>query len=481
MRPEDFRAGAGTASPPVIIELGTDRGEPDGYGAPAGHTVPGWLAPLLVALFVVVSSSASAAPPQPPLSALLSLRVDVDDSYALTDDGMLLLHRPADGTLTGYELSTGRKRWQASAPLPSYRLRSGAGLVLLRPRGAAPDLGTVALSTQTGKVRWRIGGRVLTIAGAPTVLGLSDSRTLSGGGRRVDAPVTGIDPESGRARWSVPVPGSAVLLGVPAEVAPSADGRTPAGAAAAPRVLLVHDGGLAQTYDLTTGRAVAAAQLPPAGYDTANPSIAGGTLLVRHPGPTGPEISGYDLATLQRRWTQPAVPDSEVRPCGELACLVGRSGVRAVDPADGTQRWHRPAWRTVEQRGGVVLAYEAPTGNPRLVGAIDPGTGQVTTGLQGWRLIAGGGATGGLLSAGGVLTSANVLGGTVGGGEDHVLATRTEAPGARTMAAVVHPGAVSPLPLGDLPAGAGECQNVPHRLICRPGSGELVVWSYSWR
>jgi hypothetical protein len=46
------------------------------------------------------------------------------------------------------------------------------------------------------------------------------------------------------------------------------------------------------------------------------------------------------------------------------------------------------------------------------------------------------------------------------------------------MVAVAAPGGGAPELLADLPAGTGDCQAVPDRLVCRESTGELVVWAY---
>lgn len=471
-----MRNGSGPASGTVLIELGTDRGEPDSYTTPGHGTLPGWLPLALVVLLVMISSVASAAPPAPPLSVLLSVPVRPADPYVLTDDGTLLVHAPLAGTMTGVDLATGRTRWETPAAVPAYRVRSGAGLILLRTRYATrPDVGTVAVSAETGRVRWRVGGTVLTVPGAPTVIGVSEVRSIAGDGRRIEGPVTGLDPYTGKARWTLPVPSTAVLLGVPPAGLPAASGSLASGpltggsltegsltagagaSAAVPRLLLVHDSGLAELHDTGTGRRLASVHLPPADYAPGDPGVIGGMLLLRHPNGVGSQVSAYDLTTLQRRWSRSAEAAYDITACGPLACLVGPSGVRALDPADGAQRWHRPGWRSVEQRGGVTLAYGSLSGSSDLVGVVHPDSGQVAMTLDRWRPVAG------------------------QGGGDHLLVTRADAPDGRTMVAVAHPGAARPRPLGELPPGTGDCRTVPDRLVCRSSDGTLVVWSYAWR
>jgi outer membrane protein assembly factor BamB len=424
----------------VIIDLGLARGEPDEYARPARSTVPNLFPAMIIAVVVLLSSAASAAPPPPALTPVLTVTVGPADPFALTADGDLLTQ--TEGTLSAYGLADGRLRWQAGASSPSYRLRTSAGLVLLRPwNGTSGDPGTTAISLADGVARWRRTGNVVTVAGSPTLLAVSGVRSMSGSGRRVRGPVDAVDPASGVARWQVTVPSTAVLLGVPG----------PAGAPA--RMLLVHDNRTAVVHDLGTGARLTSAELPPADYGPDNPTVAGGLLLLHHPTATGRMVTAYDPVTLARRWSRPAGFAFAVTPCGRLACLTGPDGVRAVDPASGVQRWYESRWRGVEQRGDMLVAYGTPVGETDPVGVVDPATGQVLTDLSGWRLVPGSGG-------------------------DHLLVTRMADAGTRTMVAVVDRGAARPALLADLPEGTGDCQFALARIACRSASGDLAVWAY---
>jgi hypothetical protein len=216
----------------------------------------------------------------------------------------------------------------------------------------------------------------------------------------------------------------------------------------------VHDNETLAVHDLDTGRLLRTAVVPPADYEPGNPGVSGGLILLRHPGGSGPQISAYDPVTLRRRWTRPAQGAFEAQPCGPLTCLAGANGVRAVDPATGTQRWYEPGWRSVEPRGRMLLAYGSPLGIGDLVGIVDPGTGRVVVDLRGWRPLTG-------LVAG-----------------DRLLVTRLVDAGARTVVAAAGPGDPRPRTLADLPPGTSDCQAAPDRLICRSTAGELTVWAY---
>jgi hypothetical protein len=424
----------------VIIDLGLARGEPDEYARPQRSTVPIWFAPVLVAIVVLLSSAASAAPPPPAMAPLLRMPFGPADPYALTPDGNLLTQ--SEGTLTSYHLADGSVRWRAGSPAPTYRLRTGGDLVLLRPwSGNRGDPGTTAISLRSGTAEWRRAGNVVTLPGSDVLLAVSGVPS-SRSGRRVQGAVDAVDPAGGGTRWQVQVPSTAVLMGVPG---PAYSG---------PRMLLMHDSRLAAVHDLGTGNLLTSAELPAADYGPDNPNIAGGLLVLRHLTPGGRMVSAYDPVTLRLRWSRPAGYAFGVTPCGPLICLTGPDGVRALEPRGGLQRWFRTGWRSVEQRGTALIAFGTPTGETDPVGMIDPATGQVLSDLRGWRLVPG--------------TSSG----------DHLLVTRPADSSSRTMVAVAAPGDARPELLADLPAGTGDCQSVPDRLVCRESTGELVVWAY---
>jgi outer membrane protein assembly factor BamB len=430
-----------TLGGPVVIDLGLDRGEPDTYALPTRPTVPSWFGPLTIALLVLVSSVASAAPAPPPLSPVLSLDVGPSDSYAVTDAGQLLSQ--AFGTLSSYDLATGELRWQVESMTPTYRLRTGGGVVLLRPWAVGPGQpSTIAISEATGVVQWRREGTVVTIPGSPVLLGVSGVRSLSGTGRRVEGPVDSLDPDTGAVRWRVEVPSSAVLMGVPG----------PAGQP--PRMLLIHSDGTLALHDLDTGWRLRTAMLPPADFGPGNPSLSGGLIVLRHPSQAGLQMSAYDPVTLRRLWVRPARGAFEAQPCGPLTCLAGPVGIRAVDPATGVERWYQPGWRSVEERGSLLLASGSPIGVSDTIGIVDPATGRVLVDLRGWRPLTG-------------LAAA-----------DRLLVTRMVDAGERAIVAVAGARYRQPRPLADLPPGTGDCQAAPDRLICRSTAGQLTMWAY---
>jgi outer membrane protein assembly factor BamB len=351
------------------------------------------------------------------------------------------------GELTSYDLDSGRVRWQAAQASPFYRLQQADGLLLMRPWSIGMrDPGTFALTLDSGADQWRNAGNVLTLPGSSTLLAVDPARKNAGTSRWVEGQVNALDPVTGRTRWSVRVPDSGVLLGVP--------GPADTGA----RMLLVGADRTMTLHDMDDGRLLASANIPisPSEYGADNPTVAGGVILLRHPNFHGMQISAYDPFTLRRLWTKPAYQGHMIRECGILACLVGESGVQAIDPATGDTVWSRPQWKDIQTNGTKFIAYAREAAQSP-VGIIDPETGQVKVDLKGWRPVDG-------PSDGDVL-----------------LVTRAVSPGARTMVAVVRPGAREPRLLADLPAGTGDCEAVPGRLACRNMYGELVLWAYQER
>jgi outer membrane protein assembly factor BamB len=423
----------------VTIDLGLERGEPPTYSSPSRRTTPLWVPAALLAALVLVFSAGSVAPPRSPLSPVFRLQVGPADSYATTKDGQLLAE--TFGLLTSYDMNTGRLRWQAGQSTPAYRLRVSDNLVLMRPWSATTKPGTTALSTVTGAGLWERPGNVVTIAGSSALLAVDSPRTLSGTGRRVQGAVDAVDPLTGRTRWSVPVPSTAVLLGVPG----LGDEES--------RMLLVHDDQTMTLHDLESGKLIARTRIPAADYSPDNPVVAGGRIVLRHPGSMSAEISAYDPVTLKQDWSQPSETAYEMAACGILVCLSGPEGVHAIDPFTGDTAWVQRSWHSLVQYGDMYVAYADPEGiSP--VGIIDPATGALSVPLAGWRPVSGTGTDG------------------------RLVLTRVADGGSRTMVAVAHPGDQRPRVLDALPLGTGDCQAAPSRLVCRTIYGELVVWAY---
>ena len=424
----------------VMIDLGLERGEPPTYTSPTRPTTPRWLPAALLAVLVLLMTAASVAPAKSPLSSVFRLQVGPADTYAMTTDGQLLAQ--TFGLLTSYNLSDGRLRWQAGQSTPAYRLRLSDDLVLMKPWTiGSTEPGTTAVSMFSGASQWQRDGDVVPIAGSATLLAVTSVRSLTGTGRRVQGPIEAVDPTTGHTMWTVQVPSTAVLLGVPGV----GDDES--------RMLLVHDDQTMAIHELDTGKLLASTKVPAADYNPQNPVVAGGRILLRHPGSVSPEISAYDAVTLKQLWTEPSGTSYQIAACGLLACLSGADGVRAIDPDTGDTVWQRHGWRGLTQYGDLYVAFGDPDGADPL-GMVDPQTGALQVRLDGWRPVTGTGSDG------------------------RLLVTRAYDDGSRTMVAVAQPGDPRPRLLDALPVGTGECQAAPARLVCRTMYSELVVWAY---
>jgi len=425
----------------VVIDLGLERGEPDSYDSPRRSTFPGWFPAAVLTVLVLLTASASISPAKPALTEVFSLQIGPADAYAIADDDRLLAQ--TYGMLSSYDLRAGVTQWEAGQTAPAFRLRLSSDLILMRPWTiGARDPGTTAISRADGTSRWSRRGNVVTLAGSPTLLAVTPVRSMGGVGRRVQGPVEAIDPLTGHVRWSVEVPSSAVLLGLPVP----GDAGT--------RMLLVHDDRTMAVHDLVTGERLVVGAVPAADYHPTNPTVVDGVILLRHPGRPNMEISAYDPVTLRNLWAQPAEGTYEIEACGVLACLTGPDGMRAIDPATGDVRWTAPGWRGLQQFGSLYVAFGSAEDTLPL-GLIDPDTGGLEVDLSGWRPVSG------------------------PVGQDYLLVTRSVEPGGRTMVAVARPGERHPRLLGPLPDGTGDCQAATERLVCRSMYGRLVVWAYS--
>jgi hypothetical protein len=434
--------GADTFSQEAVIDLGLDRGEPESYHRPGRRTTPLWFGPAVLAALLLLTVGASAPPPPPAFAEVLRVSIGPGDPYTLTDDGRLLVQ--SAGLLSSYRPFDGQRQWQVAQDEPVYRLRTAGGFLLLRPwsrTGFEP--GTTAISLATGAERWHHDLNVIAFAGTPLLYAVEGVRSSTTSGRRVQDTVEVLDPAVGLARWRVGVPNTAVLLNVP-------------GVAGGPaRMMLVRDDQIADLYDVSTGAHLASRKLPVADYDPENPVAIGGNVLLRHPGVAQIEVSAFDAVTLAPKWTVQAGDARRIEPCGELACLIsGRSGIRAIDPVTGAERWRQPLWKGIARFGTSVVAYGSAAAADEPAAVVDPSTGQVISDLTGWKPVPGTAQDGTL------------------------LVTRELDPGPRTMVAVVAPGLDRPRLFAELPAGTGDCQATADRLVCRSMYDQLIVWEH---
>lgn len=362
----------------VLIELGSERGTPD-LDRPRPARSRRWKAALAVAVGCLVLGAAapvavlpsSSGPPAPARGGAF-----------LAGDSLLVVDPPE---LAAYDAAApGRPpRWRVRIPdAAGWSTEAVAGLLLLTERGQVGQVtATTARDAATGQERWRRPDRVY--AAGEAAIAVTEVRSSAGPGRRVEGTVHGVDPATGRTRWSVAVPSTAVVSVLP-------DG--PA------RVLLVHDSGLTRVHDARDGTVVGEGRLPGADYAPGNPQVVGGRLVLRHPDPSGTVLTGFDLPALTLRWQRP-LPRGELsaRPCAGLICLGDGAARWAVRPDDGATAWTWPdggAWGTLlGWRAGEPLVLLRPTDGgdralvsvvgpdgPRVRGVLPPGTRDCRTG-----------------------------------------------------------------------------------------------------
>ncbi|WCN78636.1 PQQ-binding-like beta-propeller repeat protein [Micromonospora sp. LH3U1] len=328
----------------VLIELDDDRGAPPDDRPPPPEVSRRWrVALLLMVCGLLLGGAAEPAHLTPRVGPALPAGATV-----LGSGPLLLVVDPGTNppTLSAYDAAAPHRpaRWQVTMPPASGWSAEAAGDLLLvaerdQVRGARV---TTARSMRTGQPLWQRPERVY--AAGDAAVAVSEVRSASDPGRRVEGTVHGVEPATGATRWSVPLPSTAVL-----RVLPGTPGR----------VLLVQDDGLARLLDARDGTDRGRGWLPPADYGPDNPQVVGGNLVLRHPSGSGAALTGYDLPGLAPRWQTPVEPgELTLRPCQGLICGHDERGRWAIDVGTGTRAWTWPAgarWHTV---AGARVATE---------------------------------------------------------------------------------------------------------------------------
>jgi outer membrane protein assembly factor BamB len=186
--------------------------------------------------------------------------------------------------------------------------------------------------------------------------------------------IRSVDPASGRARWSLPLPGHGTAYrygdrGVTEIVLISGDGRV--------AVYGAGDGALR-----LSGRVPAAADR--ASYRFGQ--VVADLLLIDGGRDT---VVAYGLDRLDRRWSMrvPAQARAWFADCAGLICLQGQlPGVRAFDPGTGRQVWADDRWLWTIPVGDRLLAATPDIGLEVDLATVDPGTGRTLARLGRWRL-----------------------------------------------------------------------------------------------
>ncbi|MFF0155047.1 hypothetical protein [Micromonospora sp. NPDC005203] len=356
----------------VLIELGDDRGAPRDDDRPPPQVSRGRRVALLVVACALLGGAAEPeylTPELGPRTPAGATVLGAGPLLLVVDPG------PDPPTMTAYDAAAPRNpaRWRVAVPPGSgWSAETVGDVVLVAERDQVRGTRvTTARSIRTGQVVWRRPERVY--AAGDVAVAVSEVRSASEPGRRIEGGVHGVDPATGVNRWSVPVPSTAVL-----RVLPDVPGR----------LLLVQDDGLARLLDIRDGADRGRGWLPPADYGPDNPQVVGAHLVLRHPsGSSGSALSGYDLPGLTPRWQVAAEPgEMTLRPCQGLICGQDEQGRWAIDAGTGVRRWTWPGgarWHTVAGArvagDSLVLLGLASDGRRVLV---------ATVGADGHRVIA---------------------------------------------------------------------------------------------
>jgi hypothetical protein len=289
-------------------------------------------------------------------------------------------------TLTAKRLRDGTVRWTAELDIAPEVARTAehiasvwqgpdvVGVTIWAPASFPPesadiDLRTVVFDASTGRLLWRRQGGT---QGAVQGGGLMMYRPFSGPPE--GAEYTVVDIRTGAVRRTFVQEDG--LLRVMDWFSRSGEVRWMA--------TYQRDGRLT-VDDLVTGAEVARADVPPPPPD-GRLEIASDLVLVWDTRREVVHMHAYRLTDLAHRWAVPVARDEYASICGPWICLGGAGGTRAIDPADGHQRWSTSDWTFVVQpwRTDLLIVSELPP-SPRL-SLADARTGAIQRQLEGWTI-----------------------------------------------------------------------------------------------
>ncbi|GGR69256.1 hypothetical protein GCM10010169_10900 [Micromonospora fulviviridis] len=330
----------------------------------------------LVVLLVALVTLAAAAPPARPAARTLA---GSPAAVAFVSGDRVYVVQPPDP-----QLGVGRQ-------LVAYRAGSGPPRTLWR---------TLLPGAGTATAVWEQDGTVLLV------------------GRTGDDSVyetVGFDARTGRVSWSQPgvgfPAGEALLMQVPEvtgrqpirRVAVS-DGRTLWSAPGTPddvelsfgpsgvdRLVYLPAAGETAVYDAVSGARLVARDLRPGDLPTRQRTLLAARMLLVI-GDAGSSVTGYDLDTLQRRWTAALPLVGYAERCGNLLCASKQTGgMWALDPATGAVRWTDDRWAgTLAAAGGrfLVTTGVAPdTGSGTALAVVEEATGRLVADLGVWEVV----------------------------------------------------------------------------------------------
>ncbi|MEQ4303227.1 PQQ-binding-like beta-propeller repeat protein [Plantactinospora sp. B6F1] len=290
--------------------------------------------------------------------------------------------RPGRGgpELTAYRLPAAEPEWRVTLPADDVANLQMVGEHLLLARyprpasGRAPGL--TVLDPSTGAVAWDREASLMTVSSGGDLL----LQTTTGAwrpGENGPGTLEAVDPATGAARWSLPVPAGAVPLLEMSAV----DRAVPVRAST---LVLVLPSGRVEVRDLGTGEVVRAAQMPAPGAGPPTPTgwveVAAGLLLAYDEN----AVTAYGLPELDRRWSVPNPPTKEYAAftCGaDLCSLRPQRGVHVRDAGTGRTRWSDPRWTGLWTVGDDLVASQAGADESQLFAVLDPATGRVLADL----------------------------------------------------------------------------------------------------
>ncbi|MFI5842341.1 PQQ-binding-like beta-propeller repeat protein [Catenuloplanes sp. NPDC051500] len=275
-------------------------------------------------------------------------------------------------TITAFTVPGGERQWQhpldTSAPVMWL---TAAGDVLLATTGARPDdQKVVALDSRTAKPLWERAGASPQLIDDDSVLFVAEPGVDS-------APVVWerVRTSTGERLWRREFPPA--TSSQPMNVWDTGD----------QRMLATLPGGRTEIWDTATNRMLSTADLsletPLSVFETvglASDATATGTTLI-----------GYSMPDLRKTWT---------REFGSIVDIVGRCGaglvclrtgepavVSALDPATGDVLWENRTYEYFEQWGPVLLTDGRWSPDQRDgLAAVDPRTGQTLRDFGPWTL-----------------------------------------------------------------------------------------------
>ncbi|MEU4480030.1 PQQ-binding-like beta-propeller repeat protein [Micromonospora sp. NPDC023966] len=393
-------------------------------------------------LLVALVTLAAAAPP--PRAAARTL-VGGPAATAFVSGDRVYVVQPldpqhADGRrrLVAYRVAGGPPRTLWRTALPGAGVAASVweqdGTVLLVGRTAG-DSGweSMGFDAHTGRVSWRQPG-VGFPAGEALLMQVPEVADRQ--------PIRRVAVRDGRTLWSVP--------GTPDNLELSF------GPAGVDRLVYLPAAGETAVYDAVTGARLVARDLRPGDLPTRQRTLlAAGMLLVI--GDAGGTVTGYDLDTLQRRWTADLPLVGFAERCGSLLCATGQTGgMWALDPATGAVRWTDDRWTgTLLAAGGrLLVAVGMTTGTGTALAVVEEATGRLVADLGEWDVIPQDEFDGRLFGVRRVSNS-------------RLLLAELDPAGGRAEVRQVMIGAV------------GDCRMGAKLLVCRRTDGDFGLWRLS--